>query len=171
MLPASPRCSPDSNLRKDSMFTHRPRRLRQSAPMRNLVAQNRIAPADLILPVFVKEGIQQPIDISSMPGVQQHSMDSLKAAAHDAVAAGVGGIMLFGVPAKLDAQGTARTDPQCSLNVAIREVMAEVGHDHHVVADFGHDFSDGDIENALRVSARGAFSMSPSEKSWPKSAT
>jgi len=117
------------------MFTHRPRRLRQSAPMRNLVAQNRIAPADLILPVFVKEGIQQPIDISSMPGVQQHSMDSLKAAAHDAVAAGVGGIMLFGVPAKLDAQGTAGTDPQGILNVAIREVMAEVGDDMVVMAD------------------------------------
>jgi len=117
------------------MFTHRPRRLRQSAPMRNLVAQNRLAPADLILPVFVKEGIQQPIDISSMPGVQQHSMDSLKAAAHDAVAAGVGGIMLFGVPAKLDAQGTAGTDPQGILNVAIREVMAEVGDDMVVMAD------------------------------------
>ena len=117
------------------MFTHRPRRLRQSAPMRNLVAQNRLAPADLILPVFVKEGIQQPIDISSMPGVQQHSMDSLQAAAHDAVAAGVGGIMLFGVPAKLDAQGTAGTDPQGILNVAIREVMAEVGDDMVVMAD------------------------------------
>src|SRR5699024_2548530 len=92
------------------MFTHRPRRLRQSGPMRNLVAQNRLAPADLILPVFVKEGAQEPIDISSMPGVQQHSMDSLKAAARDAAEAGVGGIMLFGVPETLDAQGSAGVD-------------------------------------------------------------
>ncbi|GAA4112218.1 porphobilinogen synthase [Enteractinococcus coprophilus] len=117
------------------MFPHRPRRLRQSSAMRNLVAQNRLAPADLILPVFVKEGAAAPIDISSMPGVQQHSMDSLKAAAHDAVAAGVGGIMLFGVPKTLDAQGTAGVDPNGVLNVAIREVMAEVGDDMVVMAD------------------------------------
>ena len=117
------------------MFPHRPRRLRQSAPMRNLVAQNRLAPADLILPVFVKEGAKEPIDISSMPGVQQHSMDSLKAAAHDAVDAGVGGIMLFGVPGTLDARGTAGVDPEGILNVALREVIAEVGNDIVVMAD------------------------------------
>src|SRR5699024_11391131 len=96
------------------MFTHRPRRLRQSGPMRHLVAQNRLAPADLILPAFVKEGAEQPIAISSMPGVQQHSMASLKEAAQDAAAAGVGGIMLFGVPKTLDAQGTAGIDPNRS---------------------------------------------------------
>lgn len=117
------------------MFTHRPRRLRQSGPMRNLVAQNRLAPADLILPVFVKEGAQEPIDISSMPGVQQHSMDSLKAAARDAAEAGVGGIMLFGVPETLDAQGSAGVDPNGILNVALREVVAEVGEDMVVMAD------------------------------------
>lgn len=117
------------------MFSHRPRRLRQSEVIRNLVAQNRLAPADLILPAFVKEGADQPIDISSMPGVQQHSMDSLKAAAHDAVTAGVGGIMLFGVPAHLDAQGSAAVDPEGILNVAIAEVVAEVGNDMVVMAD------------------------------------
>lgn len=117
------------------MLTYRPRRLRQSVPMRNLVAQNRLAPADLILPAFVKEDADQPIDISSMPGVQQHSMDSLKAAAHDAAAAGVGGIMLFGVPETLDAQGSAGVDPNGILNVAIAEVIAEVGHDMVVMAD------------------------------------
>ena len=117
------------------MFTHRPRRLRQSGPIRKLVAQNRLAPADLILPVFVKEGAQEPIDISSMPGVQQHSMDSLKAAARDAAEAGVGGIMLFGVPETLDAQGSAGVDPNGILNVALREVVAEVGNDMVVMAD------------------------------------
>ncbi len=99
------------------------------------MAQNRLAPADLILPVFVKEGAEQPIDISSMPGVQQHSMDSLKAAAHDAATAGVGGIMLFGVPERLDAQGSAAVDPQGILNVAIAEVVAEVGNEMVVMAD------------------------------------
>lgn len=117
------------------MFSHRPRRLRQSAPLRNLVAQNRLAPADLVLPAFVKEGTDRPINISSMPGVQQHSMDSLKAAAHDAAAAGVGGIMLFGVPEILDAHGTAGVDPHGILNTAIAEVMAEVGDDIVVMAD------------------------------------
>ncbi|MDN5816610.1 porphobilinogen synthase, partial [Yaniella sp.] len=100
-----------------------------------LVAQNRLAPADLILPAFVKEGAKQPIDISSMPGVQQHSMNSLKAAARDAAEAGVGGIMLFGVPETLDAQGSAGVDPNGILNVALREVVAEVGEDMVVMAD------------------------------------
>ncbi|GAA2026482.1 porphobilinogen synthase [Yaniella flava] len=117
------------------MFAHRPRRLRQSVPMRKLVAQNRLAPADLILPVFVKEGATQPIDISSMPGVQQHSMASLKTAARDAAEAGVGGIMLFGVPETLDAQGSAGVDPNGILNLAIAEVVAEVGDDMVVMAD------------------------------------
>lgn len=117
------------------MFPHRPRRLRQSGPMRNLVAQNRLAPADFILPVFVKEGADQPIDISSMPGVQQHSMASLKATARDAADAGIGGIMLFGVPETLDAQGSAGVDPNGILNVAIKEVVAEVGDDIVVMAD------------------------------------
>ncbi|MDN6149452.1 MAG: porphobilinogen synthase [Yaniella sp.] len=117
------------------MFAHRPRRLRQSGPIRKLVAQNRLAPADLILPAFVKEGAKQPIDISSMPGVQQHSMNSLKAAARDAAEAGVGGIMLFGVPETLDAQGSAGVDPNGILNVALREVVAEVGNDMVVMAD------------------------------------
>ena len=116
------------------MFYHRPRRLRQSTAMRNLVAQNRLAPADLILPVFVNEGADQPSDIYSMPGVQQHSMDSLKAAAHDAVSAGVGGIMLFGVPERLDAQA-APVDPQGILNLAIAEVVAEVGNEMVVMAN------------------------------------
>src|SRR5699024_12524580 len=75
------------------------------------------------------------LDISSMPGVQQHSMDSLKAAAHDAVSAGVGGIMLFCVPERLDAQGSAGVDPQGILNLAIAEVVAEVGNEMVVMAD------------------------------------
>ncbi|MGH3426753.1 MAG: hypothetical protein ACRDQZ_04180, partial [Mycobacteriales bacterium] len=89
----------------------RPRRLRQSEPMRRLVAQTRLHPAELVLPLFVKEGLAQPRDIPSLPGVQQHSRDSLRAIAAEAAAAGIGGVMLFGVPEHRDAVGSAGTDP------------------------------------------------------------
>lgn len=103
--------------------------------MRRLVAETRLHPADLILPLFVREGAAEPVPISSMPGVVQHSRDSLRKAAHDAVAAGVGGLMLFGVPEHKDACGTAGTDPEGVLQVAIRDVKAEVGADAVVMSD------------------------------------
>ncbi|MCW2615610.1 MAG: porphobilinogen synthase [Frankiales bacterium] len=77
----------------------RPRRLRRTPALRRLVADVRVRPSDLVLPVFVKEGIDEPHPIESMPGVVQHTRDSLKKAAHEAVSAGVGGLILFGVPA------------------------------------------------------------------------
>jgi porphobilinogen synthase len=95
--------------------------------MRRLTRENRIHPAELILPVFVREGITEPLPIQSMPGVVQHSMDSLRRAATDAAAAGLGGIMLFGVPETRDATGTAATDPDGVLNAATRAVADEVG--------------------------------------------
>ncbi|MGR7001381.1 porphobilinogen synthase [Yinghuangia aomiensis] len=113
----------------------RPRRLRRTPAMRRLVAETRLHPADLILPVFVREGAAEPVPISSMPGVVQHTRDSLRKAAHDAVAAGVGGLMLFGVPEHKDACGTAGTDPEGVLQVAIRDVKAEVGADAVVMSD------------------------------------
>ena len=105
----------------------RPRRLRQSPAMRRLVAETRVAPAELILPMFVREGLSEPKPISSMPGVVQHTRDSLRKAAVDAVTAGVGGLMLFGVPARRDATGSAGVDPDGVLNVALRDVRSEVG--------------------------------------------
>jgi porphobilinogen synthase len=81
----------------------------------------------LILPMFVREGTSEPVPIGSMPGVQQHSIDSLKRAAVEAAEAGVGGVMLFGVPETRDAVGTAATDPEGILNVATRALVAEVG--------------------------------------------
>jgi porphobilinogen synthase len=107
----------------------RPRRLRQSAAMRRLAAETRLHPAQLILPVFVGEGLAEPRPISSMPGVVQHSLDSLKAAVAEAAAVGVGGVMLFGVPldAKKDAVGSAATDPDGILQVATRVAVAEAG--------------------------------------------
>lgn len=114
---------------------HRPRRLRQSETMRRHVRETRLHPSQLILPVFVKEGLQEPVEIASMPGVVQHSMDSLRRAAAEAVELGLGGIMIFGVPAILDARGSGLIDPEGILNRALGEVRDEVGDDLLVMAD------------------------------------
>jgi porphobilinogen synthase len=89
----------------------------------------------LVLPVFVKEGATEPVPIPSMPGVVQHTRDSLRKAAVEAVAAGLGGIMLFGVPATRDATGSAGIDPDGVLNTALRDVRTEVGDDIVIMAD------------------------------------
>ena len=113
----------------------RPRRLRQTPALRALVAQTRLHPADLVLPVFVREGASQPQPIASMPGVVQHCLDSLVAVAHEAVAAGLGGLMVFGVPATRDARGSGADDADGILNVALRRVRDAVGDDLVVMAD------------------------------------
>ncbi|HEY4315121.1 MAG TPA: porphobilinogen synthase [Actinomycetes bacterium] len=113
----------------------RPRRLRTTPAMRALVAQTRPAPADLVLPMFVREGLAEPTPIGSMPGVVQHTRDSLRKAVVDAVEAGVGGVMLFGVPEQRDPTGSGATDDDGVLNVAIRDVVAEVGDATVVMSD------------------------------------
>jgi porphobilinogen synthase len=113
----------------------RPRRLRRTAAMRRLVAETRVDPAELVVPMFVKEGLTEPRAIASLPGVLQHSRDSLRKAAVEAVQAGVGGIMLFGVPASRDECGSGGIDPNGILNVAIRDVVAEVGDATVVMSD------------------------------------
>ncbi|KAB8190416.1 porphobilinogen synthase [Nonomuraea phyllanthi] len=113
----------------------RPRRLRRSPAMRRMVAGTRLHPADLILPVFVKEGIAEPQPVASMPGVLQHTRDSLRKAAHEAAELGLGGIILFGIPAVKDARGSAADDPDGILQVALRDVTAEVGDAIVVMAD------------------------------------
>jgi porphobilinogen synthase len=105
----------------------RPRRLRQSPALRRLTAETRLHPAELILPLFVREGATEPVPIGSMPGVAQHSIDSLKRVAAEAAEAGIGGLMLFGVPETRDAVGSAATDPDGILNVATRVLADEVG--------------------------------------------
>jgi porphobilinogen synthase len=103
--------------------------------MRGLVRETTVAAHQLVLPVFVKEGATEPVPIPSMPGVVQHTRDSLRKTAAEAVAAGLGGIMLFGVPASRDATGSAGIDPDGVLNTALRDVRAEVGDDIVVMAD------------------------------------
>ena len=113
----------------------RPRRLRRTAALRRLTAQTTVTPSDLVLPVFVKEGITEPQPVTSMPGVVQHTRDSLRKAAAEAAAAGVGGLILFGIPAAKDARGSAADDPAGIIQVALRDVAAEVGDAMVIMAD------------------------------------
>ncbi|MDA3628078.1 porphobilinogen synthase [Saccharopolyspora sp. WRP15-2] len=115
--------------------SHRPRRLRRNPALRRLVSETSVEPRHLVLPMFVREGVDQPVPISSMPGVVQHTRESLRKAAVDAVSAGVGGLMLFGVPAERDAMGSGAVDPDGILNVALRDLRAELGDDTVLMAD------------------------------------
>jgi len=115
--------------------THRPRRLRTTPALRRLVSETSVRPRQLVLPMFVKEGADTPTPIASMPGVVQHTRDSLRKAAVDAVRAGVGGLMIFGVPVTRDAIGSGGTDPDGILNVALRDLRAELGDDTVLMAD------------------------------------
>ena len=116
-------------------LTERPRRLRQTPALRALVAQTRLHPAELVLPVFVREGAMEAQPIGSMPGVVQHCLDSLVAVAKEATSAGLGGLMIFGIPAIRDGAGSGADDPDGILNVALRRVRDAVGDDLVVMAD------------------------------------
>jgi len=113
----------------------RPRRLRRTPALRRLVAETTVEPQRLVLPLFVREGADAPVPISSMPGVVQHTRDTLREAAVEAAELGLGGVMLFGVPERKDARGSGATDPDGILNVAIRDVVSEVGDAVPVMAD------------------------------------
>ncbi|WP_243790240.1 porphobilinogen synthase [Saccharopolyspora gloriosae] len=115
--------------------SHRPRRLRRTAAVRRLVSETSLEPRHLVLPMFVREGLAEPVEISSMPGVFHHTRDSLRRAASEAVAAGVGGLMLFGVPAEHDATGSGAVDPDGILNAGLRDLAAEVGDATVLMAD------------------------------------
>ncbi len=105
--------------------------------MRRLVAQTSLEPRHLVLPMFVAHGIDEPRPITSMPGVVQHTRGSLRAAAAAAVAAGVGGLMLFGVPRDedKDAAGSAGCNPDGILNVALRDLANDLGDATVLMAD------------------------------------
>ena len=150
----------------------RPRRLRRSAVLRHLVAEHDLTARRLILPVFVKEGIDAAQPIASMPGVAQHPLDAVAGIVEQAVAAGIGGIMLFGVPATRDAVGSGATDPAGILNRAIAAaahaaagritVQADLCLDEFT--DHGHCgvlAADGSVDNdaTLEVYARMALAQ------------
>ncbi|WP_282845637.1 porphobilinogen synthase [Microbacterium oxydans] len=147
------------------------RRLRQSRAVRDLVRETSLRPGQLVLPLFVREGITEPVQIGSMPGVAQHSLDSLRAAAVEAAEAGVGGVMLFGVPEVRDALGSGADDPHGILNVATEALAAEVG-DALVVqtdlcldefTDHGHCgvlAADGSVDNDATLERYTAMALS-----------
>jgi porphobilinogen synthase len=113
----------------------RPRRLRRTPALRRMVAETRLSPAELVLPMFVKEGITEPQPVSSMPGVFQHTRDSLRKAAHEAAEAGVGGIILFGIPAVKDGTGSAADDPGGIVQLALRDLAADLGDATVIMTD------------------------------------
>lgn len=112
-----------------------PRRLRTSVAMRRLVRESRPHPAQLVWPVFVAEGIERPRPISSMPGVRQQPLSAVPDLMAQAVRAGIGGVMLFGVPTTRDAVGTQATDPDGILASAVRTAVDVAGQDLVVMAD------------------------------------
>jgi porphobilinogen synthase len=161
----------------------RPRRLRRTPGLRRLFAETRLHPAELVLPLFVKEGIAEPAPVASMPGVVQHTRDSLRKAAAEAASAGVGGLLLFGVPARKDARGSAADDPNGIVALAIADLVAEVGDAVVVISDLCLDeYTDsghcglltdsGDVDNdatleryaaiAVAQAAAGAHVVAPS---------
>lgn len=153
---------------------HRPRRLRRSPALRRLVAETRVAPAELVVPLFVKEGLTEPRSVPSLPGVLQHSRESLRKAAVAAVQAGVGGIMLFGVPADRDELGSGGAKPNGILNAAIRDVVSEVGDATVVMSDLcldeftshGHCgvlAPDGSVANDATLAAYGEMAVAQAQ--------
>src|SRR3954470_325677 len=148
----------------------RPRRLRTTQGLRSLVAETTLAPEQLVLPVFVREGATEPRVISSMPGVVQHTRDSLLKAAHEAAELGLGGVMLFGIPETKDAVGSGAIDPSGILNLAITDVVAEVGDAITVMSDLcldeftdhGHCgllTPDGRVDNDRTLAAYAAMAL------------
>ncbi|MGC0369379.1 porphobilinogen synthase [Microbacterium sp. SLBN-111] len=106
---------------------YRPRRLRRTPAIRRLARETHLVPSQLVLPLFVREGLSEQVPIGSMPGVVQHSLDSLRRVVAEAAAARIGGVMLFGVPETRDAVGSGADDPNGILNVATETVISEVG--------------------------------------------
>ncbi|WP_331714813.1 porphobilinogen synthase [Auraticoccus cholistanensis] len=161
----------------------RPRRLRRTPVMRAMVAEHQVEPRQLVLPLFVAEGATAPRPISSMPGVVQHTMDTLRATAAQSAEAGLAGVMLFGVPQTQDATGSGALAEDGVLNRAIEAVRAEVGESLLVMSDVcldeftdhGHCgllAADGSVDNdrtvevyarmAVMHAERGAHVVAPS---------
>jgi porphobilinogen synthase len=111
------------------------RRLRRTPVLRRLVAETRLSVDDLIVPLFVREGIDHPQEIASLPGVVQHTRESLRKEVHDLAQLGVPAVILFGVPASKDAEGSGAWDPDGIVQVALRDLRSDVGDDLVLMAD------------------------------------
>jgi porphobilinogen synthase len=113
----------------------RPRRLRRTPALRSLVRETDLAPRHLIAPVFLKEGIEQPVEIASMPGQFQHTLESLRKEAAEIAAGGVAALMLFGVPARKDAEGSEAWNPDGIAQRGLRTLREELGDGAVLIAD------------------------------------
>ncbi len=152
--------------------TSRPRRLRRSVALRDLVAETRVAVNDLVAPLFVREGIDEPRDIASLPGVVQHTRESLRKEVAELAGLGVRGVILFGIPATKDDVGSGAFDPNGIAQLALADLAADVGDHMVVIADLcvdeytshGHCgvlSADGGVDNdaTLAVYAKAAVAQ------------
>jgi porphobilinogen synthase len=111
------------------------RRLRRTPAMRRLVAETRLSVDDLIVPLFVREGTDHPQEITSLPGVVQHTRESLRKEVHELADLGVPAVILFGIPAAKDAEGSGAWDPGGIVQVALRDLRSDLGDDLVIMAD------------------------------------
>jgi len=114
---------------------HRPRRLRRTVALRRLTSETRLAVEDLVAPLFVKEGIDAPEPVASMPGVVQHTQESLRKEVRALADLGVPSVILFGVPARKDATGSSADAADGVVQVALRNLRDEVGESLVLMAD------------------------------------
>jgi porphobilinogen synthase len=162
---------------------HRPRRLRRSAALRALIRETDLEPRHLVAPLFVKEGIEEPVPIESMPGQDQHTLESLRKEAREIAARGVIGFVLFGIPERKDPEGSEAWNPDGIAQRGLIALREELGDDHVLIADLcldeytdhGHCgvlADDGTVDNdrtvalyrkiALAQAAAGADLVAPS---------
>ncbi len=148
----------------------RGRRLRRTAGLRRAFAEVRLSPSDLIAPLFLKESLAEPVPISSMPGHSQHSLESLVKEARELIERGVAGVILFGIPARKDAEGSEAWNPAGMLHQGLTALKQEVGDDAVVIADLclceytdhGHCgvIRDGDVDNDATIELYGRIAAS-----------
>src|SRR5438270_222188 len=142
------------------------RRLRRTPALRRMVAETRLGVDDLVAPLFVRDGISEPQPIESLPGVMQHTRESLRKEVVELAALGIPGVILFGVPAHKDAEGSGAWDPDGIVQLALRDLRAEVGDDLVLLADLcldeytdhGHCgvlTDDGEVDNDATIELYG----------------
>lgn len=150
------------------------RRLRRTPALRRMVAETRLGVDDLIAPLFVREGISDPQSILSLPGVVQHTRESLRKEVVELAALGIPGVILFGVPAEKDAEGSGAWDSNGIVQQALRDLRAEVGDDLVLLADLcldeytdhGHCgvlTPDGDVDNDATIELYGRTAVAQAE--------
>ena len=150
------------------------RRLRRTPALRRMVAETRLGVDDLVAPLFVREGITDPQPIESLPGVVQHTRESLRKEVVELAALGIPGVILFGVPAEKDAEGSGAWDPEGIVQAALRDLRADVGDDLVLLADLcldeytdhGHCgvlTANGDVDNDATIELYGRVALAQAE--------